>query len=322
MLTSLIRGILRNRHITILLGIISTFGFVAHTSHGQSEMMELLPLLARKDRITLLSTGYPIRRLHSEGIPWIQAFEEVNPSFLRTYRTRISATLERIIESDEDIEGDVDDGSAVDESDRDLGDPNYVYETPRYVVLARGRDTWMIPEFLFVEHMAPLLLARNGDVLSTLTKNSIDSLAATSLPRNDEPILARYNTNGIQLEITIDQDSTLRPNTKRLLDGSLIGLQDGPIDEPVVLMAHQNFGGMGLTLLVASENVSVQGLQRTQLHDLYREVPVVGRFSILDVVSLDRFLESIAGDGMQKPSKPERPHCNLIRRRHLLSVPR
>jgi hypothetical protein len=278
---------LQKQSLNALLGFFVSSWFLSIPCLAQSELFALLPDLGRKDRITLQSIGYPVRRVSSHGTPWLQAFNEASPAFLNTYRTRLSATLQQI-ESYEELDSGEQQDSAEDEQA-----PSEEFLTPRYVVLVRGSETWLIPEFLFMEHMAPRLLARNGDVFATLTKNSVDTMAANIHLLDSESLLLRYNTNSMQIDLTIDEDSALRPNLKKILDGSLLGDQESPIQEPLVLVARQELGGASLTLMVASENVTVQGLAETRLHEKYREVAIVGRFPVLDIVNLNIFLESL-----------------------------
>jgi len=285
----------RKQSLIAWIGIFVSFWFLSIPCLAQSELLEILPVLGRKDRITLQSIGYPVRRISSHGASWRDAFNEANPTFLTTYRTRLSATLQQI-ESYEDLD-------AGEQADLEVGpeDPSDDFLAPRYVVLARGPDSWIIPEFLFVEHIAPRLLASHGDVLATLTKNSVDTMAANIRLLDSEYLLLRYNTNSIQNDFIIDEGSALRPNIKKILDGSLLGEQDGPIQEPMVLVAQREFGGSSLTLMVASEYVTVQGRDQTRLHERYREIPIVGRFPVLDVVNLHLFLESLDGLDHARP---------------------
>jgi hypothetical protein len=287
---------LQKQSLVALLSFFVSSWFLSIPCLAQSELFALLPDLGRKDRITLQSIGYPVRRVSSHGAPWLQAFEEASPAFLNTYRTRLSATLEQI-ESYEEL-----DSVEQQDSEADEEDPSEDFLTPRYVVLVRGSETWIIPEFLFMEHMAPRLRARNGDVLATLTKNSVDTLAANIRLLDSESLLLRYNTNSMQIDLTIDEDSALRPNLKKILDGSLLGEQESPIQEPLVLVARQEFGGSLLTLMVANENVTVQGLAETRLHEKYREIAIVGRFPVLDIVNLNIFLASL--DELE-PAQPQ-----------------
>ena len=278
---------LRKQSLIALLGFFGSLWLLSIPCLAQSELFALLPDLGRKDRITLQSIGYPVRRVSSHGAPWLQAFDEASPAFLNTYRTRLSATLQQI-ESYEEL-----DSGEQQDSEEDDEDPSEDFLTPRYVVLVRGSETWIIPEFLFMDHIALRLLARNGDVLATLTKNSVDTMAANIRLLDSESLLLRYNTNAVQIDLTIDEDSAIRPNLKKILDGSLLGEQESPIQEPLVLVARQELGGSSLTLLVANENVTVQGLAETRLHEKYREIAIVGRFPVLDIVNLNIFLESL-----------------------------
>lgn len=285
----------RKQSLLALLGLVGAFWFLSIPCLAQSELFALLPVLGRKDRVTLQSVGYPIRRFSSHGAPWLQAFNEANPAFLTTYRTRLSATLQQI-QSYDDL-----DAREQEDLEAELENPSDDFLTPRYIVLSRGSDTWIIPEFLFVEHIAPRLRTKNGDVLATLTKNSIDTMAANIRLLDNEFLLLRYNTNSIQIELTIDEDSTLRPNTKKILDGSLLGGQESLMDEPLVLLAQRELDGSSLTLMVASENVTVQGRTQTRLHEQYREVAIAGRFPVLHIVSLKTFLESLDGLDQAEP---------------------
>jgi hypothetical protein len=287
---------LRKQSLIALLVFFVSLWFLSIPCLAQSELFALLPDLGRKDRITLQSIGYPVRRVSSHGAPWLQAFNEASPAFLNTYRTRLSATLQRI-ESYEEL-----DSGEQQDSEEDEEDPSQDFLTPRYVVLVRGSETWIIPEFLFMEHMAPRLPARNGDVLATLTKNSVDTMAANIRLLDSESLLLRYNTNSLQIDLTIDEDSALRPNLKKILDGSLLGEQESPIQEPLVLVARQELGGSSLTLMVANENVTVQNLTETRLHEKYREIAIVGRFPFLDIVNLNIFLESL---NELEPAQPQ-----------------
>ena len=285
----------RKRCLLVLLGLVGAFWFLSIPCLAQSELFALLPALARKDGVTLQAIGYPIRRVSSHGAPWLQAFIEANPAFLTTYRTRLSATLQQMESYDElDV-------SEQEDLETELENSSDDFLTPRYVVLSRGSDTWIIPEFLFVEHIAPRLLTRNGDVLATLTKNSVDTISANVRMLDNEFLLLRYNTNSIQIDLTIDQDSALRPNTKKILDGSLLGEQESLKDEPLVLVAQRELDGSTWTLMVAGENVTVQDRTQTRLHDQYREVAIVGRFPVLHVMNLKTFLESLAGLGQAEP---------------------
>jgi hypothetical protein len=45
--------------------------------------------------------------------------------------------------------------------------------------------------------------------------------------------------------------------------------------------------------MVANEYVTVQGLAPTRLHEKHREIAIVGRFPVLDIVNLNLFLESL-----------------------------
>ncbi|MFY7874593.1 MAG: hypothetical protein ACOVQM_04055 [Pirellula sp.] len=211
---------LRKQSLIALLGFFGSSWFLSSPCLAQSELFALLPDLGRKDRITLQSIGYPVRRVSSHGAPWLHAFNEASPAFLNTYRTRLSATLQQI-ESYEELDSGEQQDSEVNEED-----PSQDFLTPRYVVLVRGSETWIIPEFLFMDHIALRLLARNGDVLATLTKNSVDTMAANIRLLDSESLLLRYNTNSLQIDLTIDEDSALRPNLKKILDGSLLGEQE------------------------------------------------------------------------------------------------
>lgn len=278
---------LRKQSLIALLGFFGSVWLLSIPCLAQSELFVLLPDLGRKDRITLQFMGYPVRRVSSHGTPWLQAFREANPAFLNTYRARLSATLQQI-ESYEELDSGEQQDTEVNEED-----PIEDFLTPRYVVLVRGSETWIIPEFLFMEHMAPRLVARNGDILATLTKNFVDTMAANIRLLDSDSLLLRYNTNSMQIDLTIDEDSALRPNQKNILDGSLLGEQEGPIQEPRVLLARQELGGASLTLMVANEYVTVQGLAPTRLHEKHREIAIVGRFPVLDIVNLNLFLESL-----------------------------
>ena len=293
----------RKQSLVALLGFFGSLWLLSIPCIAQSELFALLPALGRKDRITLQSLGYPIRRVNSHGASWLQAFEEASPAFLNTYRTRLSATLEQI-ESHEELDRGEQQDSEVDEED-----PSEDFLAPRYVVLVRGSETWIIPEFLFMEHIAPRLLARNGDVLATLTKNSVDTMAANIRLLDSESLLLRYNTNSMQIDLTIDEDSALRPNLKKILDGSLLGEQESPTQEPLVLVARRDLGGSSLTLMVASEYVSIQGLTQTRLHEKYREIAIIGRFPVLDIVNLNFFLESF--DGLDPAQSQPQTDCWL-----------
>jgi hypothetical protein len=293
----------RKQSLRALLGLVGLFWFLCIPCLAQSELFALLPVLGRKDRVTLQSIGYPIRRISSHGATWLQAFNEANPAFLTTYRTRLSAKLQQI-QAYDDL-----DAREQEDLEAELENPSDDFLTPRYVVLARGSDTWIIPEFLFVEHIAPRLLARNGDVLATHSKNSIDTMAANIRLLDHAFLLLRYNTNSIQIDLTIDEDSTLRPNTKRILDGSLLGEQESSMQEPLVLVAQRELGGSSLTFMVASENVTVQGRVKTRLHEQYREVAIVGRFPVIDIVNLNLFLESF--DGLDHAQPQPQTDCWL-----------
>ena len=61
--------------------------------------------------------------------------------------------------------------------------------------------------------------------------------------------------------------------------------------------------------MVASEYVTVQGRDQTRLHERYREIPIVGRFPVLDVVNLHLFLESL--DGLDHAQPQPKTDCWL-----------
>lgn len=300
----------------ILLGLAVAVNLLAQPAFAQLESLALLPALVDKDRVRFLVQGYPIRGVVSTQQTWSDAFEQADPSFARRYTTRILATLDKIRENDErsdslqsEPEDEFEDEPEPSESD---------WDTPRYVVLVRSQHTWIVPEFLFMEYVGSLLRTANGDVLTTPSKNAIDRFLV-ALPALDEtPYSLQYDTNALQLEMEINQQSQLRLNTKRILDGSWLQIPgdseslevtEAIAKESLVLLAQREIAGSTLTVLVAGDQVALQGLTETRLHDLYRELPIIGRFSTLQVVSLERFLKTFSSEEARHQAAPAKANC-------------